>query len=143
MQRHPERSCYRGSDGNAVEGPRECRFQQLRFREFSLGTYVRMPFGLPGSRCVQRILRLRGCRAVRGTPMLRMTNVFQIHALKPAASTLLAISAAVAFLLLFVRLLQIFPRLFQRALRIVAGLQGLPILVGGALPLPGKIENFS
>ena len=135
MQRHPERSCYRGSDGNAVEGPRECRFQQLRFREFPLGTYARMPFGLPGT-------RLRGCRAVRGTPMLRMTNVFQIHALKPAASTLLAISAAVAFLLLFVRLLQIFPRLFQRALRIVVGLQGLPILVGGALPLPGKIKNF-
>ena len=59
-----------------------------------------------------------------------MTNVFQIYALKLAASALLTISAAVAFLLLLEWLLQVFPRLFQRALGVVVGLQGLPILVG-------------
>src|SRR5579862_1644721 len=39
--------------------------------------------------------------------------------------------------------LQIFPRLFQSAESIVVGLDGLPVLVDGSLPLTGDIENFS
>src|SRR5271168_1447141 len=39
--------------------------------------------------------------------------------------------------------LQILPRLIQRALSVVVGLQSLAILVGGAFALPGNVKDLA
>ena len=47
------------------------------------------------------------------------------------------------FLNLLERLLQILSGFFQRALRVVIGLQRLAILIGRSLALPGDIEDLA